>query len=145
MKKFMIALFLCLATVQGFAQNCKTNLYPMKSENAYTHYNVRYATSPVDAKHYTTDRLRQEYLIQKVFVPGEVNWTYSLFDRFLIGGAEPTTQPLTLTSIAPLYTEKTTDKKRLLDNREIGIINIGGEGIVTVDGQVYELRFKDAL
>ncbi|MCE6984099.1 5-dehydro-4-deoxy-D-glucuronate isomerase, partial [Pseudomonas frederiksbergensis] len=47
----------------------------MKSENAYTHYNVRYATSPVDAKHYTTDRLRQEYLIQKVFVPGEVNWT----------------------------------------------------------------------
>ena len=66
MKKFMIALFLCLATVQGFAQNCKTNLYPMKSENAYTHYNVRYATSPVDAKHYTTDRLRQEYLIQKI-------------------------------------------------------------------------------
>ena len=113
----MIALFLCLATVQGFAQDCKTNLYPMKSENAYTHYNVRYATSPVDAKHYTTDRLRQEYLIQKVFVPGEVNWTYSLFDRFLIGGAEPTTQPLTLSSIAPLYTDKATDKKRLLDKK----------------------------
>lgn len=145
MKKFMIALFLCLATVQGFAQNCKTSLYPMKSENAYTHYNVRYATSPVDAKHYTTDRLRQEYLIQKVFVPGEVNWTYSLFDRFLIGGAEPTIQPLTLTSIAPLYTEKTTDKKRLLDNREIGIINIGGDGTVTVDGKSYDLKFQEAI
>lgn len=50
-----------------------------------------------------------------------------MFDRFLIGGAEPTTAPL-VTSIAPLYTDKPNDEKNLLDNRELGIINIGGEG-----------------
>ena len=57
----------------------------MKAENAYTNYNVRYASNPMDAKHYTTDRLRGEYAIEKVFAPGEVNWTYTMFDRFLIG------------------------------------------------------------
>ena len=44
-----------------------------------------------------------------------------MFDRFLIGGAEPTTAPLKLTSIAPLYTDKPNDEKNLLDNRELGL------------------------
>ena len=68
-----------------------------------------------------------------------------MFDRFLIGGAEPTTAPLKLTSIAPLYTDKPNDQKNLLDNRELGIINIGGEGTVTVDGKKYTLSFQEAL
>lgn len=117
----------------------------MKAENSYTNYNVRYASNPMDAKHYTTDRLRGEFAIEKVFAPGEVNWTYTMFDRFLIGGAEPTAAPLQLTSIAPLYTDKPNDQKNLLDNRELGIINIGGEGTVTVDGKKYVLGFQEAL
>ena len=79
--------------------------------------------------------------IDIVFAPGEVNWTYTMFDRFLIGGAEPTTAPLKLTSIAPLYTDKPNDQKNLLDNRELGIINIGGEGTVIVDGKKYIFGF----
>ena len=50
-----------------------------------------------------------------------------------------------LTSIAPLYTDKPNDQKNLLDNRELGIINIGGEGTVTVDGKKYTLAFQEAL
>lgn len=98
MKKLFLSIALCLFTYAGFAQ-CRFKGYEVKAENAYTNYNVRWATGPEDAKHYTTNRLRKEYLIEKVFAPGEVNWTYTLYDRFLIGGAEPTTTPLKLTSI----------------------------------------------
>ncbi len=140
MKKVVLFIaFLCV-NVCTWAQG-----YEVKTENSYTYYNTRWPSSPADAKHYDTDRLRAEYAIEKVFAPGEVNWTYTLFDRLLIGGAEPTATPLKLTSIAPLYTEKANDKRRLLDNREIGIINIGGPGVVTVDGKAYDLDFQEAL
>lgn len=141
-----MSIALCLMAQMGFAQCC-TKGYEMKQENSYTFYNVRWASSPEDAKHYTTDRLRAEYAIEKVFAPGEVNWTYTLFDRFLIGGAEPTATPLKLTSIAPLYVDESKGQngRNLLDNRELGIINIGGEGTVTVDGKKYDLSFEEAL
>lgn len=139
-----MTLAFCLVAGFGFAQ-CGAKGYETKAENAYTNYNLRYASNPVDAKHYTTRRLRSEFAIEKVMAPGEVNWTYTLFDRFLVGGAVPTTAPLTLTSIAPLYTDKPNDERNLLDNRELGIINIGSDGTVTVDGKTYELGFQEAL
>ena len=147
MKKTLIAAALCLLSFGARAQTCGWRGYEVKAENSYTNYNVRYASNPMDAKHYDTQRLRGEYLIEKVFAPGEVNWTYSMFDRFLIGGAEPTATPMKLTSIAPLYVDasKGTDGRNLLDNRELGIINIGGDAIVTVDDKRYDLAFQKAL
>ena len=145
MKKLFITTTMCLAAFMASAQCRENSAYEVKAENAYTNYNVRYASNPQDAKHYTTDRLRKEFAIEKIFAPGEVNWTYTMFDRFLIGGAEPTTAPIKLTSLACHYTDKPTDKKRLLDNRELGIINIGGKGTVTVDGKSYDLDFQEAL
>ena len=146
MKKTLLTIALCLVTGYGMAQQT-FKAYEVKAENAYTYYNIRWATGPDDAKHYTTDRLRKEYLVDKVFAPGEVNWTYTMYDRFLIGGAEPTTTPLQLVSIAPLYVDasKGNNGRNLLDNRELGIINIGGEGTVTVDGKNYDLGFQEAL
>ena len=141
----MLTIALVLSASMGFAQGCDAGGYEVKAENAYTNYNVRYASNPLDAKHYTTQRLRNEYAIEKVMVPGQVNWTYTMFDRFLVGGAVPTATPLKLTSIAPLYTDKDFDKRNLLDNRELGIINVGGEGVVTVDGKSYTLGFQEAL
>lgn len=138
-KVIMIATLLC-TTFCSRAQG-----YEIKAENSYTYYNVRWPSSPTDAKHYDTDRLRTEYAIEKVFVPGEVNWTYTLFDRLLIGGAEPTVMPLKLTSIAPIYTDTPNDKRCLLNNRELGIINIGGPGVVCIDGKTYDLDFQEAL
>ena len=143
MKKKLLIFAFCMVATVGFAQ-CSQG-YEVKAENNYTNYNVRYACNPKDAKHYTTDRLRNEFAIEKVFAPNEVNWTYTMFDRFLIGGAEPTNTPLKLTSIAPLYTDKPNDQKNLLDNRELGIINVGDEGVVTVDGKKYTLGFQEAL
>ena len=109
------------------------------SSQAQTNYEVRYAHHPEDVKHYDTERLRKEFLIEKVFAPGEVNWVYSMYDRFMQGGAQPAAQPLRLEAIAPLKVD------HFLHNRELGIINIGGDGIVTVDGKKYELGFKEAL
>lgn len=146
MKKSILTVILCLAAGYDLAQET-FKAYEVKAENAYTNYNLRWATGPEDAKHYTTDRLRKEYLVEKVFAPGEVNWTYTMYDRFLIGGAEPTDTPLKLVSIAPLYVDasKGNNGRNLLDNRELGIINIGGTGTVSVDGKNYELGFQEAL
>ncbi len=147
MKKIIMSTALCMAATAAMAQGCPSKGYEVKAENAYTNYSMRWATGPEDAKHYTTDRLRAEYLIEKVFAPGEVNWTYSFFDRFLIGGAEPTATPLKLTSIALLYVDESMGQngRNLLDNRELGIINIGDEGTVEVDGKKYDLGFQEAL
>ena len=50
---------------------------------------VRQASSNVDAKHYDTERIRKEYLVQNIMVPGEINMVYSMFDRIIAGGAVP--------------------------------------------------------
>lgn len=124
MKKIFLTMALCLTATFGMAQ---------------TNYEVRWANNPEDAKHYDTQRLRKEFAIEKVFAPGEVNWVYSMYDRFLIGGAEPVNTPIKLEAIAPLKVD------HILHQRELGIINIGGDGIVTVDKKKYELKFKEAL
>ena len=99
---------------------------------------VRTAASPKDVKHYTTDRLREEFLIQDLFKPGEIKLVYSHIDRIITGAAVPV-EPLTLTAGAELRANY------FLERREIGIINVGGKGTVTVDGKVYPLDYKDGM
>lgn len=94
---------------------------------------IRTAASPTDVKHYTTDRLRQEFLIENLFVPGEVKTVYSHIDRIITGAAVPAATPLVLKAGEEIRAEY------FLHRREMGIINIAGKGIVTVDGTIYEL------
>ena len=100
---------------------------------------MRYACHPNDAKSYDTTRLREEFLIPVVFTADEVNMVYSLFDRMVVGGALPVNEVLTLETIDPLKSEY------FLTRREMGIFNVGGCGVVEVDGVKYELGFKEAL
>jgi len=102
-------------------------------------YEERYATHPADAKNYDTNRLRDEYLVQNMMEEGNVNLTYSQYDRLIVGGAVPTNEPLKLETIDPLKSEY------FLERRELGIVNVGGKGRVSVDGEVYELEYKEAL
>ncbi|MFR9620978.1 MAG: 5-dehydro-4-deoxy-D-glucuronate isomerase [Rikenellaceae bacterium] len=102
-------------------------------------YEVRYATNPTDYKGYDTERLRGEYLIQNLFVENETNIVYTMHDRFVIGGIVPVGKTLTLETIDPLKANY------FLERREIGIINIGGAGVVTVDGKKYNLGYKEAI
>jgi 4-deoxy-L-threo-5-hexosulose-uronate ketol-isomerase len=101
-------------------------------------YEVRYSNHPDDAKQYGTERLRKEFLVESVMVPGEINMVYSMNDRYIVGGAVPVNE-LELTTIDPL---KST---HFCDRRELGIINVGGDALIRVDGTDFELGFKDAL
>lgn len=103
-----------------------------------TSYETRYASSPQAVKHYDTSQLRSEFLIDNLMEIGKINLTYSHYDRYIAGSAVPV-QPLTLETIDPLKSSF------FLERRELGIINVGGNGTVTADGVVYELGFKDAL
>lgn len=99
---------------------------------------IRYATHPKDVKHYDTAKLREEFLIDGLFKPGEVKLVYSHNDRMIAGSVCPL-RPTLLTAGEELRAQY------FLDRREMGVINIGGKGTVTVDGKVYELNCRDGL
>lgn len=100
---------------------------------------IRQPTNPREAKHYDTARLREEYLFENVMVPGEINAVYTHHDRFISGGAMPTNQALKLDAGDKLKTEY------FLERRELGMINIGGPGTVTADGEKFSLNKQDGL
>ena len=124
MKKLAIAMMMGIAAMSASAQ---------------VNYKMQVACNPQDVKTYNTNRLRSSFLMEKVMVPDQINVTYSMYDRLIFGGAVPATKELVLETIDPLKA------KYFLERRELGVINIGGEGIVTVDGKEYTLNFKDAL
>lgn len=99
---------------------------------------IRNAANPKDVKNYTTERLREEFLIQGLFVAGEIKTVYSHVDRIITGSACPVS-PLTLEAGKELRAEY------FLERREMGIINIGAKGTVTVDGTPYVLEPRDGL
>lgn len=100
---------------------------------------VRYCSHPDDSRFYTTDELREKYLIERVFVKDKIPLTYSHQDRMIAGGAMPVTKVLELTAGEELRADY------FLQRRELGVINIGGKGKVYLDDQVYELNTKDGL
>lgn len=103
-----------------------------------TIYEIRYAAHPDDFKLYTTERIRQDFLITDLFASDTVKWVYSHYDRYMVGGAVPVSK-LNLESIDPLKSSF------FLERRELGIINIGGKARVTADSIVFDLNYKEAL
>lgn len=103
-----------------------------------TNYETRYASSPEAVKKYDTTELRNEFLVDNLMKQDEIVLVYSHYDRYIAGSAVPIS-PLTLEAIDPLKAEN------FLDRRELGVINVGGDGVITVDGTKYELTYKDAL
>ncbi len=102
-------------------------------------YTVQTATHPDDAKNFDTTKLRSRFVMEKVMEADEINVTYTMYDRLVYGGAMPVTKELELESFLELKSE------HFLDRRELGVINVGGPGVVTVDGEKYALDFKEAL
>ncbi|MDG4716819.1 5-dehydro-4-deoxy-D-glucuronate isomerase [Winogradskyella marincola] len=102
-------------------------------------YDTRYASSPQAVKKYDTQELRDEFLIENVMKTDELRWVYSHYDRFMVAGIVPVSTTVKLETIDPLKASY------FLERRELGIINVGESGVVTVDGTVYELDHKEAL
>ncbi len=102
-----------------------------------------YATSPDSVIGADSQALRDRFLIDGIFAPGGITFAYSHTERLIIGGAAPLQSVLTL----PVQTEPESAKgKPFLERRELGIVNVGeGAGVVTVDGQQYDMLPKDGL
>ena len=100
---------------------------------------IRTAIGPKETASLNSQALREHFLIEKVCVPGEINLVYSHYDRVIIGGATPTTSALALPTYPILRSNF------FLERRELGIINVGGEGQVKVGDEVYDLPFMACL
>lgn len=100
---------------------------------------LRTAASPKDVKHYTTQRLREEFLIPQLFFADEIKLVYSHIDRIITGGVMPVKEVITLKAGEELRTEY------FLERREMGVINIGGAGKIIADGREYAVGHKEGM
>jgi 4-deoxy-L-threo-5-hexosulose-uronate ketol-isomerase len=104
-----------------------------------TSHSVRFAVDPVRTAEMNTAELRRNFLIEDLFAPGDVRWTYSHYDRMMVGGAVPVAEPLSLETIRP------TGTANLLDRRELVAVNIGQAGTIDVDGVAHAVGPRDML
>ena len=86
-----------------------------------------------------TDELRETFLLEDLFQPGKIECAYVDLDRTVIGAAVPTSSPL------KLETEPELRADYFLERRELGVLNVGGAGTITVDGKIFELDKLDCL
>lgn len=100
---------------------------------------LRTACSPRDEKNYDTSRLREEFLIDDLFEPDEIKLVYSQIDRIITGSAVPVKEELHLTAGDELRAEY------FLQRREMGVINIGGDGVIVIDGKKYDVDYKQGM
>ena len=99
----------------------------------------RWGTHPNDVKNYDTTQLRKEFLVEKLFENNEVVMVYTHNDRLIIGGAMPVDENLKLETVDLVRSDY------FCERREVGVICIENEGLVSVDGKDFEMSFKDAL
>ncbi len=99
----------------------------------------RYHNSQKEVKGMNTAELREQFLIEDLMTSGEIRFTYSHYDRVIVGGAIPTIGSLSLENFPMLKADF------FLERREMGVINVAGAGTISVDGKTYDLAKKDCL
>jgi 4-deoxy-L-threo-5-hexosulose-uronate ketol-isomerase len=99
----------------------------------------RYAIHPDAYRSFETEQLREAFLVENIFQDDKVNMVYSHYDRLMIGGVKPVTKSVKLNTYDFLKSDF------FLQRREIGIINVGATGSVTINGAAFTLEPKDAL
>ena len=102
---------------------------------------VRQSINSEYAKTLDTTGLRKEFLVEKVFEPDALALTYSHIDRIIVGGAFPQTRAVEV----PSSLGKSIGVSYLLERRELGAINIGGDGWVEADGKRFIVRNEEAI
>ncbi|HEX9973069.1 MAG TPA: 5-dehydro-4-deoxy-D-glucuronate isomerase [bacterium] len=100
---------------------------------------VRYVADPVRFQRMTTNEIRDFFLVEKLFQPNEIYLLYSEVDRAIIGSAVPGKKKLALSASKELAADY------FCERREIGVLNIGGAGEITVDGKIFNMENRDGL
>jgi 4-deoxy-L-threo-5-hexosulose-uronate ketol-isomerase len=104
---------------------------------------IRYSANQKDFKRYTTQEMRDEFLIEKLFQKGELTAVYSHVDRMVTLGCMPAGEAVAIDKGIDVW--QVFGSKFFLENREIGIFNVGGAGGISVDGQTFKMAYKDCL
>ncbi len=125
--------------VLSFAALTQLRAYGAYIKEDLSKMEVRQAANAKDVKHYTTERLREEFHIANLFTKDNIRMVYSHIDRIITAGLMPVRQTLKLEAGKELAADY------FLERREMGCINIGGKGIITVDGVVYEMNPRDGI
>lgn len=100
---------------------------------------IRYSPNPKDYQRLNTDELRAAFLIESLFAPGKLELVYTDADRAITGSAVPTNAAIELSADAELRAAY------FCERRELGVLNIGGEGTVEVDGKTFPMAKLDCL
>jgi len=100
---------------------------------------VLHSVHPDDFKRYDTALIRERFLMESIVQPGEINCVYTHYDRMIVGAVNPLEKTLSLPNYPNLRAEY------FLERREIGIINVAGDGLIVVDGQWFKLCKLDCL
>jgi 4-deoxy-L-threo-5-hexosulose-uronate ketol-isomerase len=100
---------------------------------------ILHSVHPNDFKQYDTELIRERFLIDGIVKKDGIEFVYTHYDRMMVGAANPVNQQLLLESYPNLRADY------FLERREIGIINVAGDGIVVADGQSYDLHKFDCL
>ncbi len=100
---------------------------------------IRFTQSPAETQAMQTQALRDNFLVSNLFTDNKINLTYSHYDRVIIGGVKPVSETVALPNPAELRAEY------FLERREIGIINVGGDGTIVADGVSYAISKMDCL
>ena len=123
----------------SFAGLTQVQVYGKYIKKELKKVEIRNAANAKDVKHYTTERLREEFHIGSLFTKDNTRMVYSHIDRIITAGIMPVHQVMTLEGGKELASEY------FLERREMGCINIGGNGIITVDGTEYVMEPRDGI
>lgn len=116
---------------------------PLKDYNHNTFsdgiMDIRFAIGPEETKQLDTSKLAENFLVKELMTPDKIKLVYSHYDRVIIGGVKPVNRTVALPNHPELRAEY------FLERRELGIINVGGNGTVTADGKKYKLETLSCL
>ena len=131
--------FTQVTEILSFAALSQLEVYGNVIKEDLSKMEVRQASNAKDVKHYTTERLREEFHIGSLFTKDNIRMVYSHIDRIITAGLMPVRQALKLEAGKELAAQY------FLERREMGCINVGGKGIITIDGVEYELNPRDGI
>ena len=138
-KKIKLYNFKQVTEILGFAALTQIEVYGRYIKEDLSKMEVRQASNAKDVKNYDTKRLREEFHIANLFTKDNIRMVYSHIDRIITAGIMPVRQVLKLEAGKELAAEY------FLQRREMGCINVGGKGVITIDGVEYEMNPRDGI